>query len=359
MTANPETSLDPAGWIKTYVTVGMEKTWEHDRISTIGASEVFACLRRVTADKLEWPHDPDYSSSRGAMRRGDIIENEVFVPAMQAGTATIGSTLTRAGTKQQTIVDGYLSATPDGLVTGLRRDCLAHLGVPDIGSDCVVTECKSYDPRVSITSPKEEHQGQTIVQMGLIRHATRHRPNFAIVAYVNASFLDDVEQFVVPYDQGIYDAAYARTIKIMGTDDPWTMPPEGKIAGGKECDYCPIAGQCAAQLAGRVPGTEAAAFAFETADAVQLETLVVEHRRAKLAETTALRQAAEADEKIKAILRKADRRKAAGAGWTISYYSMPGRASLDRDALTKAGVDLSDFEKAGKPSEVLRVNFTK
>ncbi|MEI6986543.1 MAG: hypothetical protein WCK65_10470 [Rhodospirillaceae bacterium] len=163
-----------------------------------------------------------------------------------------GVELLFAGREQKTLIDGYLSATSDGLLVGVAADCLSHHGIPDLGSDTLVVECKSIDPRVSLKEAKGEHSGQTQVQMGLISHCTPHRPNFALISYADASFLDTITEFVVAFDPAVYAAAKDRARLIMLTEDPSKRLAEGKIAGGDECKYCSFKSGCLASPAVRV-----------------------------------------------------------------------------------------------------------
>ncbi|MEI6108394.1 MAG: hypothetical protein WCR49_15485, partial [Opitutae bacterium] len=176
-----------------------QKHWSHDRLTTVGASEAFRCSRHTAYSKAETATDPDYEDRYGARVRGDLIENHFWEPAVR-GQKPEGVQFLFAGREQKTLVDGYLSATSDGLLVGVAVDCLSHHGIPDLGSDTLVVECKSIDPRVSLKEAKGEHSGQTQVQMGLIRHGTPHRPNFALISYADASFLDTITEFVVVFD---------------------------------------------------------------------------------------------------------------------------------------------------------------
>jgi len=151
------------------------KTWQYDRNKSLGASEAFGCLRQACYKKHGFEVDEGTENSWGAMRRGDIIENAFIVPALLA-TIPEGSELLGAGEEQETLLKDLLSATPDGLLIDVSRDCLTKYGIADIESDSIVTEFKSIDPRVNLTEPKTVHFGQVQVQMGLIRELTDYKP---------------------------------------------------------------------------------------------------------------------------------------------------------------------------------------
>ena len=94
------------------------KTWEHDRDLSVGASEVGQCLRKTWFAKTGVDPDPDYLDRYGAKLRGDLIETHHWEPGIRAQLPD-GVALLFAGADQKTLVDGYLSATSDGLLVGL------------------------------------------------------------------------------------------------------------------------------------------------------------------------------------------------------------------------------------------------
>ena len=99
-----------------------QKVWVHDRSKTLGASEVFGCIRKAFFTKTSAPKDPDYKDSWGATERGNIIEDHFLVPAFQEHTPgdveAIG-----LGDEQETLIDGLLS---DRKSTRLNS---SHLGI--------------------------------------------------------------------------------------------------------------------------------------------------------------------------------------------------------------------------------------
>lgn len=219
-----------------------------DRHLTVGASEIGQCARRVYWTKMEGDpvygvaRDPAYVDGWGAARRGATFEDYFWVPAMRRA---FGDKLLYAGDRQQTLASDFLSATPDGLLIGLPRDALAALGVPDIGAGGeLVVECKTADPRTRLEQAKPEHVYQAQVQLGLLRELTPHRPNFALIGYVDASFWDNVIEFVVAFDPAIYATAKQRARNIMLARSAAELPAEGSIAGGSECRYCPFTIVC-------------------------------------------------------------------------------------------------------------------
>ena len=70
---------------------------------------------------------------------------------------------------------------------------------------------------------------------------------WAVVSYINASFLDDISEFPVRFDPKIFAVAEARAKLIMAAASPTDLKPEGAIAGGAECDFCPFVRSCGRQ----------------------------------------------------------------------------------------------------------------
>lgn len=185
-----------------------------DRTSTVGASDVGQCSRKVFYSKNEGdpdygaPRNPDFVDGWGASMRGRIFEECFWVPALRE---RYGERLLYAGERQQTFVLGFLSATPDALLIGLEPDVLAPLGVSDIGSDrSLVIECKTIDPRAKLDGPRIEHTYQAQVQLGLLHALTDHRPEYALISYSDASFWDLVYEFPIRRDPEIFETAQRR-----------------------------------------------------------------------------------------------------------------------------------------------------
>lgn len=333
----------------------------HDRLDTVGASEIGQCLRKTWFTKNETPPDASYQDRYGARLRGNLIEENYWVPALRAA---YGSRLLWAGEEQKTLVDGYLSATPDGLLTGLERDCLAGspFNIEDIGpSTCVVVEAKSIDPRANLRGgERPAHSFQTQAQMGLIRHATAYRPEVALISYVDASFLDDVTEFAVKWEPSIYEAAKSRAAKIMTSTTALDLPPEGKLSGGSECAYCPWSSACAHVTVAGVPATAAASLGDNAvAELHALRNAAVAAKEFADDSATAL---AGANEDIKEFLRTHQVRghKEGGAEpWSVAWSTVKGREGIDLAALSAAvhdaGLDLAPFKKSGDPYDRLQV----
>jgi hypothetical protein len=263
-----------------------------------------------------------------------------------------GVELLYAGQDQVTRVDGYLSATPDGLLVGVKRDCLQHLGVLDIGGDNLLIECKSIDPRMNLRNPKPEHVFQVQISMGVLRATTRHVPEYALLTYINASFLNDILEFPVKFNPMLYRAAHDRARRILGAADPAELPPEGKMAGGAECRYCAWAEQCIGTTIASIPSNST-----ELGDNAALELKGLrdlERRLSDEGEAHEITHAA-ACEAIKQFLREHGVSGHRGDGWSVSWGPVAGRKGLDIAAAEMAGIDLSPYRKEGKAGERLIV----
>jgi hypothetical protein len=179
-----------------------------DRAQSVGASEVGQCGRRIFWLKNEddpahsAPRDSDYEDTWGARTRGSVFEAHFWEPALRR---RFGNNLLYAGADQQTLTSEFLSATPDGLLIDLPRDALAALGIADIGPDrSLLVECKTSDPRAAFDAVKPEHAFQAQCQLGLIRELTKHRPDYALISYSDASFWNEGREFAVGFDETIF-----------------------------------------------------------------------------------------------------------------------------------------------------------
>lgn len=331
-----------------------ERIFSKDRNRTIGASEIGQCARKTWWVKTGADPDPDYSDNWGAKLRGTIFESAFWVPALRR---RFGKKLKYGGVQQITFADKYLSATPDGLVIEQPRDVLAPL-IPDIGkSQAFLVECKTADPRINLAKPKPEHEFQIQVQLGLIRIKTTYQPSFALLTYTDASWWSEVRTFALQYDRDIFDSARARAEKILTASSFDQLPPEGWIAGGKECEYCPFARRCGHERTA-VPGDIAEVdtpFAFTIAElARNLKT----HEEEVETATTRVRVMQNA---IKERLREHGVRKIKSGDIAVTWSAVKARQSWNntaiREAATAAGIDVEKFSTVGEPTDRLLIKI--
>jgi hypothetical protein len=330
---------------------GRRREWAHDRLATLGSSENGRCARQAAFARCEVPPDPGYVPTWGAALRGDLIEQHFWVPGLRASLPPHVKLL-YAGEEQVTRVDGYLSATPDGLLVGVPSDCLVPLGIADVGGNALLIECKSIDPRMHLRAAKPEHVFQVQTAMGVLRATTEHQPEYALLTYINASFLNDILEFPIRFDPAIYRAAGDRARRILGATDPGELPPEGKMAGGGECRYCAWAEQCLGATIASIPANGSA---LNDDDARELHGLRDIERKLfdQGAEFETLHAAA--CEAIKQFLREHGVRQHRGEDWSVSWAPVAGRQTLDTKALEAAGIDLEAYKREGKAGERLIV----
>jgi hypothetical protein len=336
------------------------REFAHDRLSTLGSSAQGRCIRQTAYVVLGVVPDEGFIDSWGAALRGTVMEDHYWVPALRSALEPPAELLF-AGEDQVTMVDeeARLSATPDGLIVGLERDCLSSLGIPDCAEpdlpdevpNSVLVECKSIDPRVLLRKAKPEHEFQVQMALGLVRRCTDYAPEYAVISYINASFWDQVTEFPVRYSERVYQAGAERAHAVFEATSALDMPPEGKIAGGEECKYCGYARQCGAAEVERVP--EGGVRLSQDAAAELKGLRDVERRIAgAIEDNVATKELAR--EAIKQFLHSHGVRSHKGDGWSVVWSTTKGRVTLDKDALAET-IDLTPFTKEGEPSERLIV----
>jgi hypothetical protein len=336
-----------------------------DRLNSIGASEVGQCARKIyfaknAGDRIFGVEaDENFENAWGAALRGRLIEDHFWIPALRA---RYGAKVFYAGEEQQTLTAGFLSATPDGLLVDQPRAALGPIGVADIGEDgSVVLECKSIDPRAKLDEPKPEHRYQAIVQMGLFRELTKHRPRWALISYINASFLDDVAEFAVEFDAAIFANAKARAAQIMTATAPDQLRPEGWIGGARECRYCPFTAACGVlrHAVPTRPSVEPPGPQF-IAEIANLARTAKARRHDAEAAVAAQR---EVEHEIRERLRSRELRHMKGDGVSITWAPVKGRPSFDmqaiREAAAKAGIDLAQYTTVGEPTDRLVIHVVE
>lgn len=337
-----------------------KRIWAHDRTKTIGASEQFQCIRRTFYMKRGYQPDDDFKESYGATTRGSLLEAHYVVPALRSNMPS-GSEILWAGDDQVTLIKERLSATPDGLITGLPRDALKDYGIDDIESDSILVEIKTFDSRLDLKEPKPVHVGQAQQQMGLTHETTNHRPEYTVVLYVNASWLDDVRPFVVKRDPKVYEACKTRAKLVYTAQDPKELTPEGKLRGGSECDYCPFAKQCSMAQVGRIPEEVKGSPDLDLNEEAELASLIVGASDAAAAEKEAKTRKAATQEALKDFLVRTGKRFARTRdGSSVAWSKIAGRKSYDLERIVEdTGIDLADYTVEGQPSERITVKGPK
>ena len=318
---------------------------------TVGASEIGQCMRKVHWRKRGGEVDEGHRERYGAHLRGTLIERHLWLPAMRA---RYGGDLLFAGDDQRAFELGMVSATPDGLVVRQPAGALAEYGVEDCGG-CFVVECKSIDPRTHLREAKAENVFQVQLQLGLIRDCTEWQPEWALVSYTDASFVDEVSEYAVQFDPAVYEVAKARAAQVLTARSGAELLPEGYIAGGRECDWCPHTRICG--LADRPP-------ADGSSRGLPIEAQFVAEVMDLCRQLLHVRQdAADAEEEVKwlqALIK--DRLRAKGlrkVPHVVTWSSVKGRNTVDMAALRQvcadAGIVVEEFSSAGEPTDRLTV----
>lgn len=339
----------------------LNKEFSHDRSQTVGASEIGLCERRVYLTKQQLkralmanaakPPAITETGSWGAHVRGTIMEEQFWVPALRL---KYGDRLSWIGRDQKSFAKDYLSATPDGVLIGVKNE-LREFGVKTVKTGCVLVECKTIDPRVNLREAKAENRYQVQAQMGLVRDCTKHKPEHAIISYTNASFWDEVTEYVEVFDPKIYATAHARAKKIMTATNISQTRPEGIVAGGKECEYCPFTVVCYRDVKD-VPKYEST---LEEVDPQTLERIsqkCAEYVQLKktAAEVEAERESVKLD--IKDELKAAGTRKIRGlVSWSPVKGASRVNNKLFQAAALAAGVDADDYRETGEPTDRFEV----
>lgn len=330
----------------------LNKEFHHDRTKTVGASEIGQCARKIFWVKHEGTRkgvkrDVDWKNRYGARVRGTIMEEAFWQPALRS---KFGDKLLVSGKEQKTLISGHLSATPDALLVNMPHDCLKDLLIPDIGSDCLMAECKSIDPRTNLTEAKTENLFQCQSQLGLVRELTPYKPNYDLLTYMDASFWSEIIEYPVQYDPDIYHAAKDRATVIMTSDSGTDLPPEGWIAGGKECSFCPFVGPCGVERRSIPPNNKAATPQF----IAEITDYCDEHNQHKAniaAEEIRLRNM---QEKIKNRLREKGVRRIEGV---VNWFEVKGVTRYGpnkmKSRLEELGEDIEEFASQDDPSDRL------
>lgn len=347
----PPGAIDFNSMFKAYEDT-VEKEWRYDRRASLGASEVFQCLRKSFFEKWGYEPDDDHEDDWGAAKRGDIIENHFAVPALKA-MLTQGEALLLAGDDQDTLRVGRLTATPDGLVANAARNALLVLGIDDIETDCFVTEFKSFDPRANIKEEKAVHRGQVQVQMGLLHETTEHKPQYAVIFYFNASWLSDIKFYVVRYDPKVYAVAKQRADLVFVDQDPEAVPAEGKI--DDTCNFCKFHEECAVASKAAMPTTKRKISNSEDLD--ELARLAKARDEASRAKSDADDELKSLNAAIKDFLRKHDTKGVGDDRFTISLSWNKGKKSTDLLAMQADGIDIEQYQNDGVGFETLRVTW--
>jgi hypothetical protein len=181
----------------------------------------------------------------------------------------------------------------------------------------------------------------------------------ALISYANASFLDEITEFTVRFDPAIFENAKSRAAQIVTATAAGELRPEGWIAGGRECEFCPFTRACGV-IRHAVPTRPRAEppdpqFVAEINDMARQAR---DRRRIVEAATADLRGI---EHEIKKRLRAKGLRRVDDDYVSVVWSPVTGRPSYDmkaiREAGEKAGIDLAEYETVGEATDrlVIRV----
>lgn len=400
-------SIDIGASVTEYLAT-RKQSFSHERIKTVGASEIGACARMIGYRKSSTPTDDGYSDSSGAAARGDVMEDGWSAPLLRKAIEKVGGELLWAGQENQMSIvnqSKWVSATPDGLAINMPRDCLTKYGVADIlkgiaeelkksgaSLDCIVVEFKSYDPRTNVEKlPKLQHIDQVNMQLGLIRttefaddltgEIKRYAPTYGIIVYVDASDYTKVSVAVVQYDHKGFLGQLARAQHIMKAagwelvkgQPKWNadnvkgvelLRPEGKIMNSGECRYCAFAKRCTGYAAfvpkvNQVPSKKVVTSIRKLAHMVQDLKDQKKEIEAQLGTAEADLKEELASAKVKFLTPEVT------GDLSLNWKQSDGKEITDTAAMAKwienaakkLKVKPPSFKKQSKPSETLNLEF--
>lgn len=328
--------------------------FDADRGKRVGASEVGRCSRMIAAVKVGVTPDDGHVDENGFATRGNVMEDHWIAPLVRAWVEDHGGKLLYSGQADQVTFTGNgvpLSATPDGLAINVDRAILKPYGVPDIGKTGMwVPEFKSLDPRYGRSKlPKSAHVPQVITQMGMIRKATKYKPEWGAVAYVDASDYFDIKWFPVKWDESQFKSLVTRAKNILAAKDWNQFPPEGKIAGGSECTECPFAKRCLGFLPW-IPGDDPRALKIEQVRKVEIAAAKVHEAEREVEKWKQAVRVAEAN--LYGVLSGVKRNFVMGKKYVVSAKATASQSRLDAKKLAAELVKLGgNPEKCRTPTK--------
>jgi|TARA_R110000823_G_scaffold306475_1_gene428904 CRISPR/Cas system-associated exonuclease Cas4 (RecB family) len=300
--------------------------WGFDRKDYLNSSEAGDCIRKIWYAK----HTPEDAAEQdwGFARRGS--HGESYVTDSLAANNSV--TLDMVGGNQRSLQDKQrrLSATPDGV---LKIDDGEWEGL----------EIKTIDPRTNLRNlPKANHLIQFKIAMALVNQETEYTVSQGRLIYMDASNFNSITEFKIEADNSILDSYAKKAKRVFSAASPDSLDREGKRNGG--CKFCSFTEVCgvSAPVRGQENAGGMTAAARRYVDIKdQVDRLKIEQDGLK--------------EDLKSGLATLGKSTAIAGDIEVSIKQAKGRASLNRKAVTAAGIDLSPFETVGAPSERLSV----
>ena len=341
-----------------------QKVWSHDRALTVGASEIFTCLRsnwfKKRGEAFGFKPDEDYVERWGAMQRGNVMEDYHVAPAFLNCLPKPLKTIYAGQKDQKTFVLDKNSATPDGLILDWPEGpaiikCRGHDDIKfTVGDEkCIGLEIKSIDPRARLDEERDKHHGQSQVGMGLVRELTEYKPGFWLILYVEASFWDNMTPFLVEWNPEVYASAKLRAPKVYETDNPMDLPAEGKFTG--DCDHCKYTRACGEAILSHFKQMEKEPPEIDDLAANAMAPLVQRFLTEKQEADDAQFTFNVTKEELKTKMADMGTNKLIGPNWRISWSPRKGKETLDKQSMIDDGIDIEKYTKTGKAFDVLTV----
>lgn len=307
-----------------------ERVFNIDRSKYMNASEAGGCIRKQWYEK----HDPRARAPEdlGYAWRGRAGENYMIESLLQANVP-----LAIRG-EQHSIADDEtrIAATPDDVIT--------------YDDEWTPLEIKTIDPRTNRRNlPRDAHVTQLKISMALVdQYYDNPGIKRGLLVYMDASNFNDIVQFEIEFDAGILERLAPRARKILNTKKVDNLDREGKTSG--DCKYCPFTEACGVDVA----DTRTKSGRGNKGTSLDVSAGVYIELKESIAEMRATQDVVKED--LKRELKKRKTHEITVGGIEVKLTETAGRASLDKKAVKKAGIDLSPFESVGAPGERLDVN---
>lgn len=283
------------------------------------------------------------------------------VPSMQQSLKDSGIELIWATDDgQETLVDitNYQSATPDGLFTSREVFEVEEESGSKRFTKCLYNELKSIDPRAfdNLREPKFQHRMQVQQGMDLVRRTTDYFPTHAVITYINASFVNQIKSWVIPFDELVAHGLRARSASVFTQFSLDKLPePEGKLEGGKECTYCAYKTLCLDTEVSSIPSAEGSNFSAAITERLK-EKVIARHNLNDEAKAKT-REVKQLEQDIKEILKEAESKKISADWGSVSMYSQKAPMRYDVNKFKEAGLDHRDFQTQGDYSPRLSITY--
>lgn len=300
--------------------IDARKKWSHPggRSAWANASEIMSCIRMQWYEKNgEDGEEQDW----GYARRGSHGEKYIREALRAANVPLVGE---------------WTYADKDTRIAG----------TPDDRAGKTALEFKTIDPRAARHRlPRANHVVQ--VQIGMeLAILDDVEIDSGVLLYMDASNYNDLVAYPVERDPDILSKLAPRAKKLLGARKASSLEREG-IEGG-DCKNCAFKTACGVDLekgSSKARGNRGSALFKQVQHYVDLRA----QEKGVAATLKGLK------EKITGELTSRKTTKIGIGGYVVELQPVKGRASLDRKAVTAAGIDLSPFEKTGAPSTRLTI----